>query len=383
MTLSQRNHFKTLLNYICFIAGLTFGVSSVIVAILTTVIKLERSKRKELFRKNGGKALQDVTGLVIFTKEELRKITDNDSNFLGKGRFGNVYKGTLRDNTVVAVKASIKVSKETKDEFTEEVKIQSKMIHKNILKLIGCCLEVDVPKLVYEFAANGSLEDTLYRRKRPLSLNLRLDIAIGSAEGLKYMHSDAPLVIRHGDIKPGNILLDENFTPKISDFGLSKLLTLEYCIADSVVGPFAYIDPVYRKTGLLTQKSDVYSFGAVLVELVTREQNDNGQERIKRFCRLYAEEGSAQAMFDKEIETDEDIFMLEQIGKLATECLEEDTHNRPYMTEVVERLVMLRRRRKHGITQDRSDPEDTITHGSESTSASVLVPSTPDCYRPT
>jgi serine/threonine protein kinase len=350
---------------------------------------LERRKRMELFRKNGGKSLRGVTELTIFTKSELQKIMGKDSEFLGKGRFGNVFKGTLPNNTMVAVKASIKVNKETKEEFTEEVKIQTKMIHKNILKLIGCCLEVDVPKLVYEFASNGSLEETLHRRRHPLGLNLRLDIAIGSAEGLNYMHSNAALVIRHGDVKPGNILLDENFTPKISDFGLSKLLTPEDHNSNNVVGPLPYIDPVYMNTGRLTPKSDVYSFGAVLLELITREENDNAQERIKKFCRLYTEQGSARAMFDKDITTAENIFMLEEIGKLATDCLKEDVDSRPDMTEVLERLVMLRRGRQHGNTQDISEHREDVTANtlsgidiSEATSAPVSGPSTPEFSHP-
>lgn len=319
-----------------------------IVVILTSLIKIERKKRKDLFRRNGGHILQNVKVVTIYTKAELNTITKSYSELLGRGNFGHVFKGTLPEETTVAVKASIKVTEKTKEEFAKEVEIQARMIHRNILKLLGCCLEVDVPMLVYKFAARGSLEEVLHVKKlEPLSVDSRLDIAIGSAEGLRYMHSGTTDPILHGDVKPGNILLDENFTPKISDFGLSKLPTTEYFKTDCVVGPFAFLDPVFRETSLLTPKSDVYSFGAVLVELITRKKNDREQERLKKFCRLYSEEGSARAMFDKDIVNTEDIFMLEEIGKIAADCLKQDSNDRPDMMEVVERLVVLRRSRKH------------------------------------
>ncbi|CAM0958681.1 unnamed protein product [Alopecurus aequalis] len=329
--------------------GISLGVSLLVVALLLALIMFQKRKLDKLFEKNGGKLLQNVKGLIIFSKEGLKKITKNNSELLGNGSFGKVYKGTLSDNTMVAVKASIKVNEATKQEFAEEVEIHSHMKHKNILKLIGCCLEVDVPMLVYEFAANGSLGDTLHgNQNQKLPLDLRLDIAIGSAEGLRYMHLYTTQAIRHGDIKPDNILLDDNLTPKISDFGLSMLLKDEY-FAKKVVGCMGYIDPVFMKTGLLTQKSDVYSFGAVLLELITGKKNvyDKNHSLIIEFSKVYAKENTGMGMFDKEIVmTEEDIFILEEIGKLAMECLEKDIEDRPDMTEVAERLVMLRRERK-------------------------------------
>lgn len=364
-------------------------MSLLVVALLLVLIMLQKRKLDKVFEKNGGRILQNVKGLTIFSKEGLKKITKNNSEFLGNGSFGKVYKGTLPDNTMVAVKASIKVNEATKQEFAEEVEIHSHMIHKNILKLIGCCLEVDVPMLVYEFAANGSLGDTLHgNKKRKLPLDLRLDIAIGSAEGLRYMHLYTTQAIRHGDIKPDNILLDDNLTPKISDFGLSMLLKEEY-FAKKVVGCMGYIDPVFMKTGLLTQKSDVYSFGAVLLELITGKKNvyDKNHSLIIEFCKVYEKENTGRAMFDKEIVvTGEDIFILEEIGKLAIECLKEDIEDRPDMTEVAERLVMLRRERKLHKTPNRTpsrfedinmDYSPNNSDISGTSSATCSVPSTP------
>jgi serine/threonine protein kinase len=223
------------------------------------------------------------------------------------------------------------------------------MMHNNIIKLLGCCLEVDVPMLVYEFAAKGNLQDILHGDANiPLPLGLRLDIAIESAEGLRYMHSSTSRTIRHGDVKPANILLTDKFIPKISDFGTSKLLTVDKDFTMFVVGSMGYIDPVFHKTGHLTQKSDVYSFGVVLLELICRKPTIYGENcsLIIEFQNAYDQENSGRIMFDKEIANEEDILILEEIGRLAMECLKEKVEERPDMKEVAERLVMLRRSRK-------------------------------------
>ncbi|CAL5090041.1 unnamed protein product [Urochloa decumbens] len=317
---------------------ISLAFSLLAVALLFTVIVCHKRRMNQLFQKNGGSVIQQVDNIRIFTKEELKKITKNNSHILGKGGSGQVYKGTLEDSTTVAVKASIEVSEALKEDFTNEVIIQSQMIHKNIIKLLGCCLEVDVPMLVYEFAPNGNLHNILHgkdNRHLSLSLDLRLDIATESAEGLKYMHWSTNHTIRHGDVKSGNILLDANFMPKISDFGTSKLLGRDEDFATFVVGSMGYIDPVFHQTGLLTQKSDVYSF--VLLELICRKPTiyDEHCSLVIEFHRVLAKDNSGRATFDKDISvTEEDVFVLEEIGKLAIECLNEEVEARPDMKEV-------------------------------------------------
>uniref|UniRef100_A0A8I7B8Y6 Protein kinase domain-containing protein n=1 Tax=Hordeum vulgare subsp. vulgare TaxID=112509 RepID=A0A8I7B8Y6_HORVV len=296
--------------------GVSIGVFFLVVVLLLAFIMHQKRKLAVHFEMNGGNILKKVIGLTIFTQKDLSKITKNYSEILGNGFFGKVYKGTLPDEskTVVAVKSFIKVDEERIEEFTEEVMIQLKMNHPNVLKLMGCCLQLDVPMLVYEFAANGSLRDIVHMNKRQkLSAELRLDIAIGSAKGLSYMHSQE---IRHGDVKPDNILLSEKLIPKISDFGLSKLLKLKEIIAKKVVGCEGYMDPVFRNTGVLTPKSDVYSFGVVLLELISRKQTVYGQSGslIIEFRHIYHTEKSGRSMFDDEIVTEEDILILEEIG---------------------------------------------------------------------
>uniref|UniRef100_A0A0E0M6I8 Protein kinase domain-containing protein n=1 Tax=Oryza punctata TaxID=4537 RepID=A0A0E0M6I8_ORYPU len=337
--------------------------------------------------------LQKVENIKIFTKDELKKITKNNSEVLGQGGFGKVYKGILEDNTLVAVKASIEVNDARKEDFTNEVIIQSQMIHTNIIKLLGCCLEVDVPMLVYEFAANGNLQDILHgdsKHRVPLPLDLRMDIAIEAAEGLRYMHSSANRTIRHGDVKPANILLNDKFIPKISDFGTSKLLTVDKDFTMFVVGSMGYIDPVFHKTGRLTQKSDVYSFGVVLLELISRKPTiyDGNCSLLIDFQKAYEQENSGRAMFDKDITIEEEIFILEEIGRLAMECLKERVEERPDMKEVAEQLVILRRSRKSRQGNYNISPQQFQEMSTEGTplsletaisvSSSVLsAPSTP------
>ncbi|KAG8088000.1 hypothetical protein GUJ93_ZPchr0010g7618 [Zizania palustris] len=364
--------------------GTSLGVSFLIVSLLCALMVRQKRKMNEYFKKNGGSILKKVENIKIFDKDELNKITRNNSEVLGQGGFGKVYKGILADNTIVAVKASIEVNDARKEDFTNEVIIQSQMIHTNIIKLLGCCLEVDVPMLVYEFAANGNLQDILHAdasRRVPLPLELRLDIAIESAEGLRYMHSSAKRTVRHGDVKPANILLDDKFVPKISDFGTSKLLTVDKDFTMFVVGSMGYIDPVFHKTGHLTKKSDVYSFGVVLLELICRKPTIYGENLslIIEFQKAYEEEDSGRRMFDKEIMAEENISTLEEMGKLAMECLREKVEERPDMKEVAERLVMLRRARKQAYGQGNYIDEIGIEASpkSASSSATLSTPSTP------
>lgn len=339
--------------------GITLGISFLLIAVLSTLLKLQRRRTKGFFKKNGGLTLRNVGTLNIFTKEEIKKITKNNSEVLGRGCFGKVYKGILPNGTAVAVKTSIEINKARKEEFTKEVEIQSQMIHKNIIKLMGCCLEVDVPMLVYEFAANGSLQDILHGKTSVLPnfpLDLRLDIAIDAAEGLAYMHSSTTHTIRHGDVKPANILLDDKNMPKISDFGTSKFLTKDKDHTVLVVGSMEYIDPMFSETGQLTQKSDVYNFGVVLLELITRKPivYDGSRRLVVEFRDIYRKENSGGSMFDKDIATEEDTYILEEIAKLAVMCLRKDVEERPEMKEVAERLAMLRRARKSGNINHKS-----------------------------
>ncbi|TVU40457.1 hypothetical protein EJB05_13922 [Eragrostis curvula] len=300
-------------------------------AVLAFPILLQREKRKmrDFFEKNGGPTLEKAEHIKIYKKEEIKDIL-KPNNLVGKGGFGEVYKGLLDNEPVAVKKPIISGNMAHNEQFANEVIIQSQVSHRNIVRLKGCCLEVDIPMLVYEFLPNGSLHDILHSdNKMPLDLDLRLNIAAESADGLVYMHSKVNNKILHGDVKPANILLGENLVPKISDFGISRLILIDKQHTGWIIGDMSYMDPVYLQRGLLTEKSDVYSFGVVLLELISRKKathsGNNNLLTAKRTKKKLS---------------------------IAVECLNLDVDQRPVMTYVAERLLMLQRSRGDKMKTD-------------------------------
>uniref|UniRef100_A0ACD5ZEB6 Uncharacterized protein n=1 Tax=Avena sativa TaxID=4498 RepID=A0ACD5ZEB6_AVESA len=322
-------------------------------AVLSFLIILRKEKRKlgELYKKNGGPTLEKANIIKLYKKGELKPIIKNN-NLIGKGGFGEVYKGVL-DNKLVAVKKPISGSVLENEQFANEVMVQSQVIHKNIVRLIGCCLEVDIPMLVYEFISQGSLQEILHNNNNKVALDLdaRLSIATQSADGLAYMHSKTNVKILHGDVKPANILLDDNFVAKISDFGISRLIVRDKNHTETVIGDVNYMDPLYLQKGLLTEKSDVYSFGVVILELISRRQairsDTNGL--VNSFLEAHEKQTGATELFDKEIATIENLEVLDSLAGMAMECLSLDLDQRPTMAEVAERLLILSRSHKSEV----------------------------------
>ncbi|XP_059629957.1 wall-associated receptor kinase-like 1 [Cornus florida] len=241
--------------------------------------------KQTLFKRNGGLLLkqqislnnESVVQTKVFKAEELEKATDNfnENRVLGKGGFGTVYKGMLLDGSIVVVKKSNIVDENQIGQFINEVIILSQIIQRNIIKLLGCCLETEVPLPVYEYVSNGTLSDQLqFQGYTPtMSWNTRLRIVGEITESLGYMHLYASKSIFHRDIKSNNILLDENYRAVVSDFGLSSSIPLNKTHLTTLVGgTFGYLDPEYFQLGQLTNKSDVYAFGVVLAELLTGKE---------------------------------------------------------------------------------------------------------------
>ncbi|KAJ1255425.1 hypothetical protein BS78_05G269800 [Paspalum vaginatum] len=320
-----------------------------VVAIITTFTALEvkRRNQRRFFDKNGGDILKSM-GINIFTESQLKKITNGYKRSIGEGAFGKVYIGITDDKQQVAVKCcTAKGEVLPQEEFVNEITFQFRINHENLVRLVGCCLETDVPNLVFEFVPRGSLYNVLHGAgKLPLSLLVRLKIAVGSAEALAYMHSHGGHNHVHGDVKSGNILLDDNLTPKVSDFGSAKLVSVagrysKWCVS----GDMSYIDPIYIKSGSFTEKSDVYSFGVVLLELVTRKPAKYGDNSLYiDFIKTYKEEGNGRKLYDQEILSSDDaqshhhMECLDRICSLAVQSLKEDIDERPTMTDVVDEL---------------------------------------------
>jgi serine/threonine protein kinase len=217
---------------------------------------------------------------IRYSYSEIRKITKGFKDKLGEGGYGTVYKGKLQSGRLVAIKMLGK-SKANGQEFISEVATIGRIHHTNVVQLIGFCAEGPKRALIYEFMPNGSLEKYIFSREGsiPLSIEKTYEISLGVARGIEYLHQGCDMQILHFDIKPHNILLDENFTPKVSDFGLAKL----YPADDSIVsltaarGTLGYIAPelFYKNIGGVSYKADVYSFGMLLMEMASRRKNFN------------------------------------------------------------------------------------------------------------
>ncbi|VAI42406.1 unnamed protein product [Triticum turgidum subsp. durum] len=320
----------------------TIGCIFVIVVMsFLLLLSKEKKKTKEFYEKNGGSTLEKAKIIKLFKKGELMPYL-KDTNFIGNGGFGAVYKGILGDE-LVAIKKTINGSLLENEQFANEVIIQSQVIHKNIVRLIGCCLEVDTPLLVYEFLSNGSLHDILHGNdNKPLNLDTRLRIAAESADGLAYMHSKTNTKILHGDVKPANILLDDRFVAKIADFGISRLIARDKQHTAKVIGDMSYMDPVYLQSGLLTEKSDVYSFGVVLLELISRKKamHSDNNSLVNSFIGAHRRGERATELFDKEIAVGEDLEILQSLAGMAIECLSLEVDQRPDMTDIAHRLLI-------------------------------------------
>ncbi|CAO2146994.1 unnamed protein product [Urochloa humidicola] len=297
--------------------------------------------------------------IKVFTEDEIKQMTSNFSIPIGKGGFGEVYRGTLDDDyDLVAVKRYI--SKDLRKEFMHEVSIHSQMSHKNVVELIGYCIGESTLMMVTKYISKGNLDDILHNSGISIPMDVRLGIAIGCAEALSYMHSmhlSSDSLVCHGDIKPANILLDGNLTAKLSDFGVSRLLSggvTQYTV--HIKGSIAYMDPIYFQEGCLTPRSDVYSFGIVLLELITRKRVRKGEINLYgSFNKASANGKGFRETFDAAIANENNMKILKEIRKLAAECLTLDIYKRPQMNVVAKRLRALKKELKD-IHEKYSEP---------------------------
>ncbi|KAK4573286.1 hypothetical protein RGQ29_031309 [Quercus rubra] len=294
-----------------------------------------------------------ILSAKTFALAELEKATDQFSSkrVLGEGGFGRVYCGIMEDETEVAVKLLTRDNQNGDREFIAEVEMLSRLHHRNLVKLIGICIEGRTRCLVYELVRNGSVESHLHgvdKNKGPLDWDARMKIALGAARGLAYLHEDSNPRVIHRDFKASNILLEEDFTPKVSDFGLAREATEgSHHISTRVMGTFGYVAPEYAMTGHLLVKSDVYSYGVVLLELLTGRKpvdmcQPPGQENLVTWARplLTSREGLEQ-LVDPSLAGSYDFDDMAKVAAIASICVHPEVTHRPFMGEVVQALKLI------------------------------------------
>ncbi|KAF3451041.1 hypothetical protein FNV43_RR07130 [Rhamnella rubrinervis] len=347
--------------------GVAIGVIALVIS--GTWLYMFSKKRKliklkeKFFQLNGGLILQqqlsrqtDSTETAkIFTEQELRKATNNydEGTIIGNGGFGTVYKGILSDNRTVAIKKSKILDQNQIKQFLNEVVVVSQINHRNVVKLLGCSLETEVPLLVYEFIPNGSLFEHIHSPDKASKLVWKTRLGIAAETAGAYLHSAASTPIIHRDVKPSNILLDNHMTAKVSDFGASRLVPMDRTKLITVVqGTLGYLDPEYLHSNQLTDKSDVYSFGVVLVELLTGQKavsfNRPEDKRNLAMHFLYSiEEGQLYEILENKIVNEGDREQLREVAELEKRCLSVKGKDRPTMKEVAMELDGIRKIVKH------------------------------------
>ncbi|XP_047047656.1 probable LRR receptor-like serine/threonine-protein kinase At1g56140 [Lolium rigidum] len=326
------------------IVGVIVGVAVLGLATLAGLFVCIQKRRKLSLEEE---ELYNIVGRSnVLTYSELRSATENFSsnNLLGQGGYGSVYKGKLIDGRFVAVKQLSEASHQGKKEFAAEIETISRVQHRNLVKLYGCCLEGNKPLLVYEYLENGSLDRALFGKGRAhLDWPTRFEICLGIGRGLAYLHEESSIRVVHRDIKASNILLDANFNPKISDFGLAKLYDdQETHVSTKVAGTFGYLAPEYAMRGRMTEKVDVFAFGVVVLETLAGRPNYYTKDEDKVYIfewvwELY-EHNRPLDMLDPRLEEFNSEEVLRAI-KVALICTQGSPHQRPPMSRVVAMLM--------------------------------------------
>jgi serine/threonine protein kinase len=347
--------------------------------------------REKFFEQNGGLILkqklstredsssQTTQSAQIFSRDQLNRATKNfdESLIIGKGGFGTVFKGFLDDKRIVAIKKSKIIDRSQINQFINEVIVLSQINHRNVVKLLGCCLETEVPLLVYEFVINGTLSGFIHTQGDKVnneSWKTRLKIAAEVAGALSYLHSSASIPIIHRDVKSDNILLDGTNTAKVSDFGASRLVPLDQTeVATMVQGTIGYLDPEYMQTSQLTEKSDVYSFGIVLVELLTGERPFSfGRPEERRSLAMHflscLKKDNVFDVIQEGMLNEENKQEIKEVAVLAAKCLRLRGEERPSMKEVAMELEGMRLVDKHSWINEDLNVEEShyLLHESSS-----------------
>ncbi|KAG7976980.1 hypothetical protein I3843_05G007300 [Carya illinoinensis] len=357
------------------------AITAVAVLILVVLVFLIRSKNRELedskiIDKTFSKSFpppwpmrkfpEGVGPLSMFRKfsyKEIKKATDSFNTIIGQGGFGTVYKAQFSDGLEAAVKRMDKVSEQGEDDFCREIELLARLHHRHLVSLRGFCITKHKRFLLYEYMANGSLEDHLHAPGRShLNWRTRVQIAIDVANALEYLHfyCDPPLC--HRDIKSSNILLDENFVAKVADFGLAHAskdgsICFEPVNTD-IRGTPGYMDPEYIVTQELTEKSDVYSYGVLLLEIVTARRAIQDNKNLVEWSQKYVtSESSLPELVDPSIRDSFDLDQLQTVVSIVRWCTQKEGHTRPSIKQVLRLLYESFDPMQNGLLEALEDEE--------------------------
>uniref|UniRef100_K3YEJ0 non-specific serine/threonine protein kinase n=1 Tax=Setaria italica TaxID=4555 RepID=K3YEJ0_SETIT len=317
--------------------------------VLSGLYVLKQKSRKLSLDKRELYSCVGRPNVFSYSYGELRTASENfnSTNLLGEGGYGAVYKGKLTDGSMVAVKQLSETSRQGKKQFIAEIETISQVQHRNLVKLYGCCLEGENPLLVYEYLENGSLDKALFGTgsgRKNLDWLTRFGICLGITRGLAYLHEESSIRVVHRDIKASNILLDTNFNPKISDFGLAKLYDDKKThVSTKVAGTFGYLAPEYAMRGHVTEKVDVFAFGVVILETIAGRPNyddrldEDSAYLLEWVWQLY-EEGRPLDVVDPSLMefVSDEVLRAIRVGLL---CIQSSPRQRPSMSKVVSMLT--------------------------------------------
>ncbi|GAV83893.1 Pkinase domain-containing protein [Cephalotus follicularis] len=284
-----------------------------------------------------------------YTLRELEAATNGlcEENVIGEGGYGIVYSGVLPDSTKIAVKNLLNNRGQAEKEFKVEVEVIGRVRHKNLVRLLGYCVEGAYRMLVYEYVDNGNLDQWLHGdvgEVSPLTWDIRMNIILGTAKGLAYLHEGLEPKVVHRDVKSSNILLDHQWNPKVSDFGLAKLLCSERSyVTTRVMGTFGYVAPEYACTGMLNEKSDVYSFGILIMEIISGRgpvdySRPQGEVNLVDWLKTVVGNRKSEEVVDPKLPAMPASKALKRILLVALRCVDPDATKRPKMGHVIHML---------------------------------------------
>ncbi|XP_010257907.1 PREDICTED: calcium/calmodulin-regulated receptor-like kinase 2 isoform X2 [Nelumbo nucifera] len=283
-----------------------------------------------------------ASSIPRYSYKDIQKSTQNFTTILGQGSFGPVYKATLPTNDVLAVKVLASNSRQGEKEFQTEVLLLGRLHHRNLVNLVGYCVDKGQHMLIYEYTSNGSLENLLYcEGERVLSWEERLQIALDVSHGIEYLHEGAVPSVLHRDLKSANILLDQSMRAKVADFGLSKEEVFDGR-KSGLKGTYGYIDPEYMSTNRFTKKSDVYSFGIIIFELITAI---HPQQNLMEYVNLAAmNSDGVDEILDKQLVGRCNLKEVRLLASIAYRCLHKSPRKRPSIGDVSQAISKIRKR---------------------------------------